>query len=63
MMLFLTLLTIVLVILIYEYLTWNYDYWQKRKVIFVKPEVFFGNFKASIMRRVHMNEDLTNIYK
>lgn len=63
MLLFSILLIVVFYIIVHEYLIWNYDYWKKRGVIFVKPEILFGNFRASILRKVHMNEEITNIYK
>lgn len=52
----------ILLVIAYQYLRWNYDYWRARGVPYEKPVIFFGNFKESMMRRRHVSEDFSQFY-
>lgn len=56
----LTLLSVFM--LLYKYFTRNYDYWKERKVPFIKPQAFFGNFKEVSLFKVVAGEHLANLY-
>ncbi|XP_061396362.1 probable cytochrome P450 28d1 [Musca vetustissima] len=49
--------------LIYFYLTWNFDYWQKRSVNGPKPYPLLGSYPHLLLRRQHFGDDLHDIYK
>ncbi|KAK7788572.1 hypothetical protein R5R35_000158 [Gryllus longicercus] len=49
--------------LIYLYLTWNYNYWKKRNVAFVKPQLIFGNYKEVFLQKRTVSEVMEDIYK
>jgi len=50
------------VVLLYLYLTHNYDYWRKRGVPYVKPLPLFGNMKDTVLSRKSMGENYRDIY-
>ncbi|KAL1132417.1 hypothetical protein AAG570_010372 [Ranatra chinensis] len=47
----LALVCVTLGIILYLWLTWNYDYWKKCGVQFLKPSLFFGNVKDVILMK------------
>ena len=59
-------ITVFLIIIVYKYLSWNYDFWKKRGVPGPKPSVPFGNYGDVIFQRRSSPEllkDLHNEYK
>ncbi|XP_055612264.1 probable cytochrome P450 28d1 [Uranotaenia lowii] len=46
----------------YHWLTWNFDYWQKRGIIGPKPTAAFGNFKGLTLGTEHVAYELEKIY-
>lgn len=63
-----TLLTLVSIIILlflilYNYLMWNFDYWSRRKVNGPKPQIFYGTFPNLLKRRQHMADDMKDIYQ
>lgn len=58
-----TSLIIGVILLIYLYLTWNFDYWKKRGVKGPKPLPFFGSLKSVILHNKNMTYDVNDIYK
>ena len=59
-------ITVFLIIIVYKYLSWNYDFWKKRGVPGPKPSVPFGNYGDVIFQRRSAPEllkDLHNEYK
>ncbi|XP_058448808.1 uncharacterized protein LOC131428780 [Malaya genurostris] len=61
MYLFITLLLSVLVIL-YVYLVWNFNYWKKRNVPGPDPP-FLGNMRSFFLRNRSIMDELDDIYK
>ncbi|XP_065365373.1 probable cytochrome P450 28c1 [Calliphora vicina] len=62
-MISLTIFLITIVLLIYYFLTWNFDYWLKKKVKGPKPKPLLGNFPNLLLRKQHFGDDLNDIYK
>lgn len=62
-MVFISLLTITLVLLtaIYLYFVHSFKYWKNRNVPFVKPSIPYGNFKEA-GKKYHLNELFTKYY-
>lgn len=60
-MIFLYLLLAV-ALLVYFYLTWNFDYWSKRGVPSAKPRILFGNLPTVITRKEHLTSDFDRLY-
>ncbi|CAO1411536.1 unnamed protein product [Diamesa serratosioi] len=56
-------LLIGLLLALYVYLTWNFDYWTKRGVTQAKTRVLLGSLPNIILRKEHLTEDLDRIYK
>ncbi|XP_063708554.1 probable cytochrome P450 28a5 [Culicoides brevitarsis] len=56
-------LLVVLGSLAYYYLTHNYDYWKKRGIVCPEPKLFVGNLPSTYNRKVHIVDELTEIYK
>lgn len=54
---------VALVIAIYYYLTWNYEYWKTRGVLSPKPKLLFGNLGGSFKREIHTADEITSIYQ
>lgn len=55
-------LILALVLLIYVYLTWNFDYWSKRGVPSAKAKVLLGNLPNIILRKKNLKYDFDKIY-
>ena len=49
-------------LLLYVYLTWNFDYWSKRGVPSAKAKILFGNLPSVITRKTHMTSDFDKLY-
>lgn len=47
----------------YVFLTWNFGYWQKRKVPGPKPQIFTGNYPNLYKSQRHTIYDLNDIYR
>jgi hypothetical protein len=57
------LVILALIVSVYIYLTWNFDYWQKLGVPSPKARVFFGDLPNEILRKKHVCYDVDKIYK
>lgn len=51
-----------LLLLLYVYMTWNFDYWSKRGVPSMKATVLLGNMPSTIFRNRHVTYDFDKIY-
>ncbi|XP_037827151.1 probable cytochrome P450 28c1 [Lucilia sericata] len=56
-------LLITIALLIYYFLTWNFDYWHKKNVKGPKPKPLLGSFPNLLLRKQHFGDDLHDIYK
>ncbi|KAH8262761.1 hypothetical protein KR026_012221 [Drosophila bipectinata] len=56
-------LTLAVVGLIYLLLTWNFDYWRRRRVPGPKPKILVGNYPNMFSMKRHLIYDLQDIYK
>jgi cytochrome P450 family 28 len=54
---------IALAIVVYEYLTWNFDYWIKRNLPGPKPTPLLGNLPNMILGKRNFVYDYDDIYK
>lgn len=54
---------LVLLLLFYIFLKWNFDYWQKRGVNGPKPLPLLGNFPGVFTRKNHIAVDVKKIYE
>lgn len=61
-MIFIFLVAIV-VVLLYVYLTWNFNYWSKRGVPGPKATVLLGDMPNGILRKKNVYYDVQKIYK
>lgn len=50
-------------VILYYYLTWHFDYWQKREVIGPKPKPFVGTFPKSAIYLQNFLYDQDDIYR
>lgn len=46
----------------YYYLTWNVDYWKRKRVRGPRPYLFYGNFKGFMLKKMSIGEELKKIY-
>lgn len=51
------------IILIYVYLTWNYNYWKKRGIPGPTPQLIHGNTPSLLFWKRHVIYDFHDIYK
>ncbi|KAH8263591.1 hypothetical protein KR044_011089 [Drosophila immigrans] len=56
-------LVLVLVGLIYVFMTWNFGYWRKRNVPGPKPKIFIGNYPNMYTMKKHAIYDIDKIYR
>jgi hypothetical protein len=64
MILTIVLASVVLIVLaIYYFLTYNFDYWKKRGIVGPKPTAFFGNTPSLFTQKVHIAYEYDQIYK
>ncbi|KAH8409223.1 hypothetical protein KR009_010876 [Drosophila setifemur] len=49
--------------LLYFAMTWNFDYWRRRRVPGPKPRIFTGNYPNMFSMKRHAIYDLNDIYK
>lgn len=49
--------------LVYVFLTWNFGYWQKRKVPGPSPQLLTGNYPNMFTTKRHAIYDLNEIYR
>ncbi|CAO1400883.1 unnamed protein product [Diamesa hyperborea] len=56
-------LVIGLLLALYVYLTWNFDYWTKRGVTQAKARIMLGSLPSLVLRKDHITYDLDKIYK
>ena len=47
---------------IYKWVTLNYDYFEKRGIVHLKPSFLFGNTANLFLRKNNMYEFSTNLY-
>lgn len=59
----LLILLVIFVIFLYIYLTWNFDYWNKRGIIGPKPLPFLGTFPKSSVYLKNYIYELDDIYR
>ncbi|KAJ3651673.1 hypothetical protein Zmor_017697 [Zophobas morio] len=55
-------LFVTLAVVFVSYWKWTYQYWQKRNVPYVQPQIPFGNLNNSFRGKEHMGVSLKNIY-
>lgn len=53
----------VLALVIYLFLTWNFNYWNKYGIPYEKPKFFFGNFKEALTGEKHFGLIYSDLYK
>ena len=58
----LLLVAVILVWIVYKYLTWNHDFWKKRGVPYIKPLPVFGNIKDGILRKKTVGQAIQDLY-
>lgn len=46
----------------HKLLTRNFDYWKKRNIPFVEPQLLFGNFREVFLYRINIGVHLQNLY-
>lgn len=56
-------LIVILLTIFYYYLTWNFNYWQKRNVLGPKPIPFLGTFPKSAVFLKNVLYDIDDIYR
>lgn len=52
-----------LLLLIYVFLTWNFNYWKERGIKSPKPKPFVGNFPSVFTQKQHLAMDVKEIYE
>jgi cytochrome P450 family 28 len=50
-------------LILYLYLTWNFDFWQKQGVPSAKAQVLFGSLPNVLFQKEHMKYDVDKIYE
>lgn len=55
-------LILAVILLLYVFFTWNFDYWSKRGVPSAKATILLGNLPNAILRREHLTYDFDKIY-
>ncbi|XP_055298123.1 probable cytochrome P450 28a5 isoform X2 [Sitodiplosis mosellana] len=58
-----TYIKIVLLAITYIYLSWNFDYWRKRKIFGPKPLPFFGNYPKSAVLLQNVMYEQQELYE
>ena len=53
----------ILVLCLYLYLTRHFTYWKKRGIPYVEPLPFFGNLKEAILQNLYVGIVLEHIYR
>jgi len=53
----------IIILLIYYYLTSNYDYWKLRGIRGPRPLPIFGNFKDILLAKRYIGDFLVDIYQ
>lgn len=56
-------LILILCMLFYKYLIWNFNYWKKLGVPGPKPKPFFGSFPGATMQSKQVLYEIDEIYK
>ncbi|XP_064554075.1 probable cytochrome P450 28a5 [Drosophila montana] len=56
-------LLLILAVLFYIFMTWNFGYWRKRKVPGPAPRIFIGNYPHTYNMKRHAIYDLDEIYR
>jgi cytochrome P450 family 28 len=51
------------ILLVYVWLTWNFDYWSKRGVPAAKARVLLGSLPNMVLRKENIKYDFDRIYK
>ncbi|XP_055915156.1 probable cytochrome P450 309a2 [Eupeodes corollae] len=52
-----------IVVIVYVYLTWNFNYWKKRGVKGPEPSVIFGTLPSVIKQNRHFVFDMVDLYE
>lgn len=52
-----------LLLVLYVYMTWNFDYWSKKGVPSAKATIVLGNLPQTLLRRKHVTADFDKIYE
>lgn len=50
------------VLAVYFYLTWNFDYWAKLGVPSTKARILLGDLPNTLLRRKHVAYDFEKLY-
>lgn len=50
------------IFIVYKYFTWDFDYWSKRNVKFIKPTPFIGNFGDVLATKKSIGGFLSDFY-
>lgn len=56
-------LLVLLVVLCYKFLTWNFGYWRNRNVPGPRPKLLTGNYPNMYKMKRHAIYDLNDIYR
>jgi hypothetical protein len=51
------------ILLLYIFLTWNFNYWQNQGIAAPKPKILLGDLPNVLLRKKHVAYDLDKIYK
>ena len=54
--------TAVISVLIYAYLTWTRNYWRKKGVPYLEPELFFGALRDNVFGKKSLGECYQDCY-
>lgn len=57
-----TVVAAVICLLIYAYLTWTSNYWRKKGVPYLEPELFFGVLRDNVFGKKSLAECYQDCY-
>lgn len=52
-----------LLLFVYLFLVWPFDYWKKQGVNGPKPRPFVGNYPSAFTQKRHLTMDIQDIYE
>lgn len=56
-------LILCVLVILYAYLVWNFNYWKKRRVPGPKPVTLMGSFPGTFFQKKHIVDEIHEIYK
>ena len=57
-----TIVSAVICLLIYVYLTWTSNYWRKKGVPYLEPKLFFGSLRDNVFGKKSLGECYQDCY-